>query len=495
MFKFRKNPLEETFEDIEKAPRAAGLMKRIEGSPKATTAIVCAGVALVLVAGAAATAAMVGTDPSAKTSAADAADAATVDTAPQTMTIDVTADDGWTSTSTPAIVHITGRTATGSADSDEDIDFYHAVNPSADNAGSDDIELAPGVYAAETISPLNADGSAYTVWKTGEAKRFAVGFDDEDKAKAAEGDAHCHAYAECNDCHGRFDLYGDGDEASEWEGHADETGHTGYVRHAYACTETDCAYAKLEQQGDRYAVQMEKVPADQVTDEMVKDIVDKTTQAVAGGDSSLKGDAGKGVLEKLDANAKSNANASDETKASAEAAKETTDTSGEGGKTGGSGTGAADGGSGKGSASAGSSDGGSGKGGASGSGKGDAHAHSWVASTHTVHHDAVTHVVHHDAVTHTENVTKTVTYYVCNDCGYGVTAEEAERDAGYEFNDFEGHMVYNGHGAYHFEDKTVVVGTNTVVDSAAWDETVTDTPAWDETVVDGYSCSTCGSAK
>ena len=441
------------------------------------------------------------TADSASSAAADSADAQVLN-APQTVTVSVTADQGWTASATPAIVHITGRTATGDADTDEDIDFYHAVNPSKDNAGSDDIELSPGVYTAETISPLNADGSAYTVWKTGEAKHFAVGFDDdgedegEGEAQATsavianpfvtvayaaenEDDVHYHAYADCNDCHGHFDLYSD-----EWREHVRDTGHMGYVRHRYTCTETDCTYTKLEKQGNRFVVQMEKVPADQVTDEMVKDIVDKTTEAVKGGDSSLKGDAGKDVLEKLDTNVKNNANASEETKDSAETAKETTDTSSEGKQTTTSATT---------SGNASSSNASSGN-----ASSGNAvHTHSWVASTHTVHHDAVTHTVHHDAVTHTENITETAKYYVCNDCGFRVTSDEFHDDR-YDNgvgNDWVEHMRNTGHLGYHTERENVVVGTNTVVDQAAWDETVVDSAAWDETVTDGYRCSTCGATK
>ena len=443
-----------------------------------------------------------GTGASEATATADNATAQAL-SAPQEVTINVTADEGWTSTATPAIVHITGRTATGDAEKDEDIDFYHAVNPSSDNAGTDDIKLSPGVYTAETISPLNADGSAYTVWKTGDAKHFTVGFDDADEsatqaasavvvnpfvtvAYAAEtdGGVHYHAYADCNDCHGHFDLYNE-----DFTEHVRSTGHLGYVRHRYACNETDCTYTKLEKQGNRFVVQMEKVPADQVTDEMVKDIVDKTTEAVKGGDSSLKGDAGKDVLDKLDTNVKNNANASEETKNSAETAKETTDTSGEGKQTTGS-----------------NAAGNASKTDTSGNSTGS-HVHDWVAQTSTVHHDAVTHVVHHDAVTHQENVTETVKYYVCNDCGFRVTSEEFHDDR-YDNgvgNDWIEHVRDTGHLGYHTVRENVVTGTNTVVDQAAWDETVVDSAAWDETVVDsaawdetvtnGYKCSTCGATK
>ena len=59
---------------------------------------------------------------------------------------------------------------------------------------------------------------------------------------------------------------------------------------------------------------MAQIPADQVTDEMLADIVNKTKDAVENGDETLKGDAGTGILDKLDGNVAKNPNASDKTK-------------------------------------------------------------------------------------------------------------------------------------------------------------------------------------
>lgn len=59
---------------------------------------------------------------------------------------------------------------------------------------------------------------------------------------------------------------------------------------------------------------MTQIPADQVTDEMLADIVNKTKDAIENGDETLKGDAGTGILDKLDGNVAKNPNASDETK-------------------------------------------------------------------------------------------------------------------------------------------------------------------------------------
>lgn len=59
---------------------------------------------------------------------------------------------------------------------------------------------------------------------------------------------------------------------------------------------------------------MVQIPADKVTDDMLADIVNKTKDAIEKGDETLKGDAGTGILDKLDGNVAKNPNASDETK-------------------------------------------------------------------------------------------------------------------------------------------------------------------------------------
>lgn len=56
------------------------------------------------------------------------------------------------------------------------------------------------------------------------------------------------------------------------------------------------------------------IPSDKVADEDIKDIADTAKDAVTKGDESLKGDAGKAILEKVDANVKANKNVSDEVK-------------------------------------------------------------------------------------------------------------------------------------------------------------------------------------
>ena len=59
---------------------------------------------------------------------------------------------------------------------------------------------------------------------------------------------------------------------------------------------------------------MTQIPADQVTDEMLQNIIDQTKDAIENGDETLKGEAGTGILDKLEGNVAQNPNASDETK-------------------------------------------------------------------------------------------------------------------------------------------------------------------------------------
>ena len=56
---------------------------------------------------------------------------------------------------------------------------------------------------------------------------------------------------------------------------------------------------------------MAQIPADKVTDDMLADIVNKTKDAIKKGDETLKGDAGTGILDKLDGNVSANPNVSD----------------------------------------------------------------------------------------------------------------------------------------------------------------------------------------
>lgn len=73
---------------------------------------------------------------------------------------------------------------------------------------------------------------------------------------------------------------------------------------------------------------MTRIPADQVTDEMLTHIIDQTKDAVENGDETLKDDAGTGILGKLEGNVAQNPNASDETKQEATDADKEVDANG-----------------------------------------------------------------------------------------------------------------------------------------------------------------------
>lgn len=192
-----------------------------------TAAIAIAIIAVVAVVIAAATGAFSTADKQNSTAKAETAD----------LVLNVTADTGWDANSTPAIAHITS----------DEVDFYHAVSPDAEgNKGTSTVTLEEGDYTVYFISPVNADGSAYELFDTGEAQTVTV-----------DADA------------------------------------------------TDTLSVTCE---------MTRIPADKVTDEMLKGIVDQTKDAVENGDETLKGDAGKDVLDKLEGNVANNPNASDETK-------------------------------------------------------------------------------------------------------------------------------------------------------------------------------------
>lgn len=236
------------------------------------------------------------------------------------LVLNVTADTGWDENSTPAIAHITG----------DEVDFYHAVSPDAEgNKGTSTVTLEEGDYTVDFISPVNADGSAYELFDTGEAQTVTV-----------DADA------------------------------------------------TDTLSVTCE---------MTRIPADKVTDEMLKGIVDQTKDAVENGDETLKGDAGKDILDKLEGNVANNPNASDETKQEAtdadkevdvDSKPEATTPSGDNGNTSDKGNANSNGNSGSNAGNSGSNGNGSGtsskpSGGSSSQPSAPAHSHSWKDHTAT----------------------------------------------------------------------------------------------------------------
>lgn len=183
---------------------------------------------------------------------------------PQQVTFKVKAEEGWTSESTPVIVHIKG-TKDGSK-----VDFYHAIKASNDaKEVQSKIELTAGDYEVEIISPLNKDGSTMVVSDTNNANA-EVKVVSKSTLKVEEAKENVEPAKE---------------------------------------------------------IEMKKVDADKVTDNMVKQIVEETKVAVDKGDETLKGDEGKVVLEKVETNANANPNVSKETVEEAKEVKQTADTS------------------------------------------------------------------------------------------------------------------------------------------------------------------------
>ena len=143
--------------------------------------------------------------------------------------------------------------------------------------------------------------------------------------------------------------------------------------------------------------EMTRIPADKVTDEMLKGIVDQTKDAVENGDETLKGDAGKDILDKLEGNVAENPNASDETKQEAtdadkevdvDSKPEATTPSGNNGNTTDKGNAGNNGNSGSNAGNSGFNNNGSGtsskpSGGSSSQPSAPAHSHSWKDHTAT----------------------------------------------------------------------------------------------------------------
>lgn len=123
---------------------------------------------------------------------------------------------------------------------------------------------------------------------------------------------------------------------------------------------------------------MTLIAAEDVTDETVQSIVSQTRLAVENGDETLKGDAGRSVLDRLVQNAASNPNASDETKDEAAKAEEEADVDGEPAAS----TPSAPGGSQSGSGAV-ASGGGNSSSDGSGGGQASSHTHTWKDHTAT----------------------------------------------------------------------------------------------------------------
>lgn len=238
---------------------------------------------------------------------------------------------------------------------------------------------------------------------------------------------------------------------------------------------------------------MTQIPADQVTDEMLQDIIDQTKDAVENGDETLKGDAGTGILDKLEGNVAQNPNASDETKQEATDADKEVDVNDEPAQTtpsattDNSNTGSQSSNTGNQSTSTGSSNSGStstGNSGNSGSSSSQPSKPSKPAHTHTwVNHTATRQVWVSNWVDVPDYGTQQVqtgTRFVFSEDGYTTTS----------LSDAKAHavaLVKQGYvGNYHteavYENQTVQTGSHKE-DHGSYTT---------ETYVDYVYCSSCG---
>lgn len=234
--------------------------------------------------------------------------------------------------------------------------------------------------------------------------------------------------------------------------------------------------------GGSFTAVPEKTDAADVPKEELSAVMEQIAAAVKGGDGSLKGDAGKKLLETAKANAAANPNMDDEAKADAEAkaaegekaadepAKgEGADVS-SGGPSASTSQAAAASGSGSGGASSNSLS----PGGSSAPSQ-PAHSHNWVAVTSQQWHSNPVSVWVQDSAAWDEPVYTTEGHYICATCG------DVGRDATHSFLG-QGHNV---------SVQYVKIQTGTIHHEATGHYETQD-QGWYETVTTGYQCSGCG---
>lgn len=231
---------------------------------------------------------------------------------------------------------------------------------------------------------------------------------------------------------------------------------------------------------------MAQIPADKVTDEMLADIVDKTKDAIEKGDETLKGNAGTGILDKLDGNVAKNPNASDKTKQEATDADKDVDVDKEPAQTTPSAkndNAKADNNAGSQSSNTGSSNSGSNNAGNSGNSNSSSSQPSKPAHTHTwVNHTATRNVWVSNWVDVPDYGTQQVvvgTTFIFSD-GYSTTDISAAKAHGRELALAGKDCGYQTKPVY--ENQTVQTGSHKE-DHGTWQT---------ETYVDYVYCSSCG---
>ena len=352
--------------------------------------------------------------------------------------------DGWDAdTSTPIIAHI--------EDEDGKVDFYTAI------AANKQVTVKvgeSGTYTVTFISPVNADGSIYTVPSkkvtAGKAdKTVATGviFDKVDADKVTKDDLTAIA-KDVAEAVKKGDSTLTGDKGAEVVKKFEDN-------------------IKKNPNADTDAVEKETEKAQETAKEEKSDAKTPETS------DSKKSDSGSSNGSKKD-NGKttgSSDNSGNKSNSSSKKDEGKSDSKPSGGN---------------------SSNSGSNSNSGSSSKKDDtpAHQHNWVAQTKTVHHDAQYKTVHHDAqykTVHHDAVVKYVS--ICNNCGADITGNEAAH--------FKNSLLNGGNcGSCHEESRTVQAAYDEQVKvSDACDEQVQVSDAWDETVTTGYKCSSCGATK
>ena len=382
-----------------------------------------------------------------------------VDTERQDVTATVAIDaPNWGEGSSPFVVHFDGCCA-----ATEDVDFYHAV--SATDPASAEVTLPAGRYEVSYVSAINPDGSIYVT--PDEPVQVVI-----DEADDAAADATDEAPAE--------DAATDAAETPEADAEASAGASTD------ASTDASADEPTLEVGGS-----FEQVPAEDVTQDDIDDILGDLADAVEKGDETLSGDAGQAVVDTATDNAGNAPNVDkDEVEQAGEEAsgavaeepaQETQPSQPSGGSSGNSGSSGGNGGSA--SKPSGGNSGSSSKpsGGGSSQPSKPQHQHNWVAQT--------TQQWVQDSAAWDEPVYETVTTTVyhakCDGCGASTTGSTYDGAVASFINQ---HTKSCGMGKAHWWDTTETsqVKTGTIHHEATGHY---------ETVTTGYKCSGCGATK
>ena len=235
---------------------------------------------------------------------------------------------------------------------------------------------------------------------------------------------------------------------------------------------------QVKDSGASISAKGEKTEAADVSKDEMSSVVDALAKAVKNGDASLKGDAGKKLLEAAKANAAANPNMDDEAKADAEAKADEAESSADeapAAASSASGSGGSSSGSGASASAPASSGGPSGSSASSSQPSQPAHVHNWVAVTSQQWHSNPVSVWVQDSVAWDEPTYTTEGHYICATCG------DVGRDASHSF-------LGKGHNV---SVQYIKIQTGTIHHEATGHYETQD-QGWYETVTTGYQCSGCG---